>query len=212
MAISLVRPVPSRFPVTGEYLDTTPPTWGPDKPHLGVDYGCPTGTEVISVTQRSKVHAVHRPGDGWGDGSFGICVVMDVIDTPWYYLYAHLSAVLVTIGETVEPGDVIGKSGATGFVTGPHLHVQACESPDFPRNVAIMGDPILGLRGLPRDVPDVPASGTIEVQYLAASLNNLNSAVVAIRDTGVERDRAFDTRLGAIERALQALVNALPKG
>lgn len=208
MAISLVRPVAAQFPITGEYLQADG-YWTPDRPHLGVDFGCPTGTEVRSVTQTSKVHAVHRPGDGWGDGSFGNCVVMDVIDTPWYYLYAHLSAVLGTVGETFEPGDLLAKSGATGTVTGPHLHVQVCTSPDFPRNPALMGDPILGLRNQPELEPEEDEPTLAE---LAAAHASLNKVVGDDRIASQSRDRALDSRVAALEAVIAAMVKAAPKG
>ena len=207
MAISKVRPVPAQFPITGEYLQTTD-VWTPDRPHLGVDFGCPTGTPVASVTQTAKVHALHVPGDGWGDGSFGNCVVMDVVGTPWYYLYAHLSVALVTVGQIVEPGTIVARSGATGHVTGPHLHVQVCESPDFPRDPALMGDPILGLR----NQQPAPAGDEVTLADLSARHSSLNRVVGEDRLMNQADHRAFDSRLTAIERIITAMVNAAPKG
>ena len=47
-----------------------------------------------------------------------------IIDHGWglYSFFAHLSEVDVTTGEVVARGDVVGKVGATGRVTGAHLH------------------------------------------------------------------------------------------
>jgi len=208
MAISQVRPVPEQYPISGEYLQTTG-YWTPARPHLGVDFSCPTGTPITAVTQKARVHAIHRPGDGWGDGSFGICIVMDVVDTPWYYLYAHLSQTKVIVGQWIEPGTTpIALSGATGLVTGPHLHVQACESPDFPRNVEIMGDPILGLRGLPPPVEE--SDPTLE--SLQAAHNSLNKVVGEDRLASQAADRALDSRVSALEAVITAMVKAAPKG
>lgn len=208
MAISQVRPVPEQYPITGEYLQSDG-VWTPARPHLGVDFGCPTGTPITAVTQRAKVHAIHRPGDGWGDGSFGICIVMDVVDTPWYYLYAHLSQVLVIPGKWVEPGTTpIALSGATGLVTGPHLHVQVCKSPDFPRDVSLMGDPILGLR----DITPEPDETAPTLESLQAAHNSLNKVVGEDRLASQAADRALDSRVSALEAVITAMVKAAPKG
>jgi hypothetical protein len=216
MAISQVRPVPDIYPISGEYLQDWG-FWTPDRIHFGVDFDCPTGTRVRSVTQKARVHAIHRPNDGWGDGSFGICVVMDVLDTEWYYIYAHLSSTEVALNQIVEAGDFIARSGATGYVTGPHLHVQVCTSPDFPRDATLMGDPILGLRNQQPTTPEVPTDITVESVH--SWLTSLNKVVGDDRTEGKARDELLKADIAEVKRtnmlilnALDALVEALPKG
>jgi hypothetical protein len=81
------------------------------------------------------------------DGSFGNyalidCTTKDGEATEWYMLHAHLSERTVDLGATVKPGDVLGLSGATGFVTGAHLHWQMSRNRrEFPRDISVMADP-----------------------------------------------------------------------
>jgi murein DD-endopeptidase MepM/ murein hydrolase activator NlpD len=60
---------------------------------------------------------------GQSGGGYG---TMIVINHGYGYqsLYAHLSKVLVREGQRIKRGDLIGKSGKTGLVSGPHLHYE----------------------------------------------------------------------------------------
>lgn len=114
--------------------------------HRGVDLGCvPVGAPIVAPAP--GVVTVHRPGDGWGDGSFGVCVVIDHPGTPWWSIYAHMEGTTRSDGETVQPGDVIGAVGFTGRVVpagpaGAHLHWQLSAHPGFPPDFALIANPL----------------------------------------------------------------------
>ncbi|MFN7147232.1 MAG: M23 family metallopeptidase, partial [Myxococcota bacterium] len=86
------------------------------RPHLGVDFGAPTGTPVRAVADA----VVKTAGRNGGHGNF---VQLDH-EGPYETSYSHLSAILVKRGQKVRQGDIIGKVGSTGMSTGPHLHYQ----------------------------------------------------------------------------------------
>jgi murein DD-endopeptidase MepM/ murein hydrolase activator NlpD len=102
--------------------------------HTGVDFLVPTGTAVRAA------EAGHVVAAGWG-GSYGYQVVIRHADGR-YTQYAHLSAISVRIGQTVGAGQRIGRSGATGNVTGPHLHFEVRTGPGFGTDI----DPLAYLR------------------------------------------------------------------
>lgn len=129
-------------PVTGPYLANFDP-WTPDRPHLGVDFGCIKGTDVPAVAA-GMVYEIRTWTSGPGDGSFGLHLVVKR-DNGTYDVYAHLDTVLVNVGERVYEGETIALSGDSGK-NGPgtyddHLHVQNSESPFFPRDLSITHDP-----------------------------------------------------------------------
>jgi hypothetical protein len=82
--------------------------------HRGVDLAVPTGTKVMAAAKGRVALVADRE-------LTGITVVVE--HAPGVYsVYFHLSKALAEPGQTVEAGEVIALSGATGLVTGPHLH------------------------------------------------------------------------------------------
>ncbi|MFD9316299.1 LysM peptidoglycan-binding domain-containing M23 family metallopeptidase [Streptomyces sp. NPDC060053] len=102
--------------------------------HTGTDFVVPTGTSLKAVGAGTVVSA------GWG-GAYGNQVVIKLADG-YYAQYAHLSQLSVSAGQTVTAGQQVGLSGATGNVTGPHLHFEIRTTPDYGSDV----DPIAYLR------------------------------------------------------------------
>lgn len=82
--------------------------------HYGVDFGVPTGTEVRAAGAGKVVMAENRISTGWS-------IVIEHMPG-LFSLYYHLNEMNCNVGDLVKPGDLIGKSGATGLATGPHLH------------------------------------------------------------------------------------------
>lgn len=88
------------------------------RPHNGVDYAAPHGTPVLSTGDGTVVEAGYRGANGnW---------VKIRHNGTYHTAYLHLSGFASGIrrGATVEQGEVIGYVGATGRVTGTHLHYQ----------------------------------------------------------------------------------------
>jgi len=83
--------------------------------HRGVDYHAKAGTPVLAANNGTVVLAQELYYEG-------NCVIIDH-GQQFMTLYMHLSRLDVTEGEKVTEGQRIGLSGATGRVTGSHLHV-----------------------------------------------------------------------------------------
>lgn len=85
-----------------------------------VDFGAPVGTTIKASLAGEVILA---KGNGAYNGGYGNYIVIKHSNGT-QTLYAHLSQVQVSVGETVSTGEVIGKSGNTGRSTGPHLHFE----------------------------------------------------------------------------------------
>jgi murein DD-endopeptidase MepM/ murein hydrolase activator NlpD len=124
-------------PISGSYISTGYKSGGSlwsSGSHTGVDFHAASGTSVHAVGRGTVVEA------GWG-GSYGNNIVIRMADGT-YTQYGHLSSIGVSVGQSVTPGQQIGLSGATGNVTGPHLHFEARTSPEYGSDI----DPVAYLR------------------------------------------------------------------
>ena len=98
--------------------------WG--KTHDGIDLGAPTGTPLYAMSKGVVIGSFY-------DSSFGNKLEIKYWDgsISWY---GHLSKLLVSEGQTVMPGDLVGLVGNTGHSFGSHLHLemQASTASDSP--------------------------------------------------------------------------------
>lgn len=87
------------------------------RPHKGIDIAAPVGEPILAPAKGKVVFAGPRSG-GYGN--------MVEIDHGFGYhtRFAHASKLLVRTGQTVKRGEIIAEVGATGLVTGPHLHYE----------------------------------------------------------------------------------------
>ncbi|MER5943268.1 MULTISPECIES: M23 family metallopeptidase [unclassified Streptomyces] len=84
--------------------------------HTGLDFAAPTGTLIKAIHSGTVTFA------GW-DGSYGYKTEITLDDGTELW-FAHQSSISVSVGQKVNTGDVIGRVGATGNVTGAHLHLE----------------------------------------------------------------------------------------
>nr|WP_237519904.1 M23 family metallopeptidase [Streptomyces sp. HUCO-GS316] len=84
--------------------------------HTGLDFAAPTGTPIKAIHSGTITEA------GWS-GSYGYRTVLTLDDGTELW-FAHQSSINVSVGQKVTTGDVIGRVGATGNVTGAHLHLE----------------------------------------------------------------------------------------
>jgi murein DD-endopeptidase MepM/ murein hydrolase activator NlpD len=113
---SFQRPVDEGVRQTAVFAGTRRFNSGPVKSHRGVDFGAPRGTPIKAMNRGRVILARNLFYDGnivtidHGQGLLS--------------LYLHLSRIDVKEGDMVDSGQTIGLSGATGRVSGPHLHLQ----------------------------------------------------------------------------------------
>ena len=121
-------PAPGYTRVTSEFGNRLHPVLKVNKFHAGMDIGAPSGSKVVAANNGTVIKATYS-------GSYGNMVMIDHgggIVT----LYAHNTKLLVKTGDKVTRGQQIAVSGATGRVTGPHVHFEVRVNGEYknPRN------------------------------------------------------------------------------
>ncbi len=110
----LVRPVGG--PMTSPFGWRIHPVYRTRRFHAGLDFGVATGTPVGAADRGTVLYS------GWY-GGYGYTVILNH-GNGLTTLYAHNSALLVRVGQTVQRGQPIARSGSTGLSTGPHVHFE----------------------------------------------------------------------------------------
>lgn len=126
---------PMKDPLVTQYFGLTDfaTSYGSDvyngKGHNGIDFRAPIGTPVYAA-EDGAVKAVGNTDSVCPGGSYGKWIIIDHSNN-LSTLYAHLSLQKIASSQTVKRGELIGYSGRTGYVTGPHLHFTVYASQTF---------------------------------------------------------------------------------
>lgn len=109
----------------------------PDLPHTGIDIVVPEGTPVLAAGSGEIIwtgFGFYRGVEDLTD-PYGLAVAIrhdfGFNQKPLTTVYAHMSEIRVVEGQAVKAGDVLGLSGETGKVTGPHLHFEVRLGPQY---------------------------------------------------------------------------------
>lgn len=167
----LKSPLPFQPRITSGFsASRVHPIYGDRRPHMGVDYAAPAGTTVVAVAPGVVVSA------DWA-GEAGRMVVLRH-SGGFETLYLHLSAFAPGLhaGEHLDQGAFIGRVGATGAATGPHLDYRIKKN-------GVYVDPVAELARMPPGDPiaadELPAFGAVRdriLQELTTRLANRTSS------------------------------------
>ena len=136
----LMRPAPLDWPTSGRFESYFGPRWG--RQHNGIDVSNERGTAVrVAASGVVRFAGVDPPYAGYG--------TMVIVDhgTGVSTRYAHLSATRARAGMRVTRGERIGAMGATGRVTGTHLHFEVLRDGVAVNPLRFLGAPPASISG-----------------------------------------------------------------
>lgn len=131
------------FPITTTFMA---PSAFTGEPHRGIDFATPDGTPIVAGEKGRVLRKFFDPVGG---------IQLEIeSETGERTLFAHLRDTYVSAGQTVSPSTVLGLTGATGTVTGPHLHLERYDAK------GMLLDP---LNNLTRILPSSPTTNTAPI-------------------------------------------------
>lgn len=112
--IKFIWPCPSSSRVTSGFGGRSSPTEGASTNHQGIDIGASSGSNIVAAADGTVTISTYS----YSAGNYIMLNHGGGVST----VYMHCSQLLVSVGDTVKQGQVIGKVGSTGYSTGSHLH------------------------------------------------------------------------------------------
>jgi murein DD-endopeptidase MepM/ murein hydrolase activator NlpD len=157
---------PGQIAASGWIAPVVAPIWSgfrtPERPtHDGVDLGAPRGSPIVAaaggVVTLIRCQATTASGTWWGCDQDG---APSILGCGWYTEITHAEHVItrychqgrppiVTVGQLVAPGQVIGYVGSTGNSSGPHLHFEVHLNGDRSSAGAVDPVPFMRDKGAP---------------------------------------------------------------
>lgn len=128
------KPITCAFGVKG-------PRWSSGK-HEGIDVAVPVGTPYFAPIDGTIV----KVGQCWGAAYGQHAVLMKIGSGPLkgkHIVFGHGSSYSVKVGDKVAKGAPLGKTGAEGNVSGPHLHMEIQDGPGWKKASGIDPKPVL---------------------------------------------------------------------
>ena len=111
-----ISPLPGGAYVTCAYGWRIHPIWGDERFHSGVDLGASQGTPIYAIAAGTVTTATYGDANGY--------YVSISHGNGYGSVYCHMTNYIVSVGDSVSQGQVIGYVGSTGSSTGPHLHFE----------------------------------------------------------------------------------------
>jgi len=111
--------LPIEGKITSGYGNRIDPRSGQEKFHSGIDIGANLGTKLLSNVMGIITFAGEK-------GDYGNLVILQTGEIE--QRFGHLNSINVKTGQRVNPGDLLGEIGHTGYATGNHLHWEVLES------------------------------------------------------------------------------------